>query len=147
MAVSKLLVTLFTCLYTPRARGDLRVPSAPTDALLEVVSGDSLSMTWASPMTDGGAAVQSSAAGVVSRWGSPPMARPVVLLRYQIEWDTNPGTAEVQTVTTSTYTGANELQTITTTAADVDEIQNARRPAFFFFTSENGPRARARARR
>ena len=59
MAVSKLLVTLFTCLYTPRARGDLRVPSAPTDALLEVVSGDSLSMTWASPMTDGGAAVQS----------------------------------------------------------------------------------------
>ena len=81
---------------------DLSVPSAPTDALLEVVSGDSLAMTWASPMTDGGAAVQS----------------------YQVEWDTNPGRAEVQTVTTSTFIGANELQTITTSAADVDEVQN-----------------------
>ncbi|KAH8092788.1 hypothetical protein JL720_4952 [Aureococcus anophagefferens] len=81
---------------------DLQVPSAPTDALLEVVSGDSLALAWASPMTDGGAAVQS----------------------YQVEWDTNPGRAEVQTVTTSTYIGANELQTISTSAADIDEIQN-----------------------
>ncbi|KAH8049142.1 hypothetical protein JL722_12143 [Aureococcus anophagefferens] len=81
---------------------DLQVPSAPTDALLEVVSGDSLALAWASPMTDGGAAVQS----------------------YQVEWDTDPGRAEVQTVTTSTYIGANELQTISTSAADIDEIQN-----------------------
>ena len=33
--------------------------------------------------------------------------------RYQVEWDV-PGVAEVQTVTTSTYLGANELQTIRT---------------------------------
>lgn len=89
---------------------DLQVPSAPTDALLEVVSGDSLALAWASPMTDGGAAVQS----------------------YQVEWDTNPGRAEVQTVTTSTYIGANELQTISTSARGV-LCREARVP---------GPRAR-----
>jgi hypothetical protein len=89
---------------------DLQVPSAPTDALLEVVSGDSLALAWASPMTDGGAAVQS----------------------YQVEWDTNPGRAEVQTVTTSTYIGANELQTIATSARGVPR-REARVP---------GPRSR-----
>ena len=45
---------------------------------------------------------------------------------YQVEWDTNPGVAEVQTVTTSTYLGANELQTIRTFGKDVDEIQLVR---------------------
>lgn len=40
-----------------------------------------------------------------------------------MEWDTNPGVQEVQTITTSTYTGANEVQSVTTSAQDVDEIQ------------------------
>ena len=58
------------------AAAELRVPSAPTDALLAIVGGDSVQTSWAPPLSDGGAAVQS----------------------YQVEWDTNPGVAEVQTV-------------------------------------------------
>ena len=41
------------------ARAELRVPSAPTDALLEIVGGDSVEVAWAPPLSDGGAAVQS----------------------------------------------------------------------------------------
>ena len=51
---------------------------------------------------------------------------PTQVQSYQVEWDTNPGVAEVQTVTTSTYLGANELQTIRTFGKDVDEIQLVR---------------------
>ena len=46
---------------------------------------------------------------------------------YQVEWDTNPGVAEVQTVTTSTYLGANELQTIRTFGKDLCGNQPVRR--------------------
>lgn len=46
-----------------------------------------------------------------------------LVLRSQIEWDTDPGVREVQSITTSTFTGPNEVQTITTSAADVDEVQ------------------------
>ena len=87
------------------ARAELRVPSAPTDALLEIVGGDSVEVAWAPPLSDGGAAIQS----------------------YQVEWDTNPGVAEVQTVTTSTYLGANELQTIRTFGKDLCGNQPVRR--------------------
>lgn len=58
-------------------------------------------MSFEAPLTDGGSAVQS----------------------YSLEWDTDPGVQEVQTITTSTYTDANEVQTITTTALDQDEVQ------------------------
>ena len=51
---------------------------------------------------------------------------PTQVQSYQVEWDTDPGVAEVQTVTTSTYLGANELQTIRTFGKDVDEIQLVR---------------------
>ena len=87
------------------ARAELRVPSAPTDALLEIVGGDSVEVAWAPPLSDGGAAIAS----------------------YQVEWDTNPGVAEVQTVTTSTYLGANELQTIRTFGKDLCGNQPVRR--------------------
>ena len=85
----------------PAAVGQLTVPGAPSAAELSVVSGESLRLEWVAPLTDGGAAVSS----------------------YQVEWDTNGGTQEVQAVTTANYVGANELQTITTTADDIDEIQ------------------------
>jgi hypothetical protein len=41
----------------------------------------------------------------------------------QIEWDTDPGVQEVQAITTSTYTGPNEIQSITTSATPVNEKQ------------------------
>lgn len=41
----------------------------------------------------------------------------------QIEWDTDPGTREVQWIKTYADTGPNEIQSITTTADDVDEVQ------------------------
>ena len=40
-----------------------------------------------------------------------------------MEWDTDPGVQEVQTLTTATYAGANEIQSITTSAAHVQEQQ------------------------
>ena len=40
------------------ARAELRVPSAPTDALLEIVGGDSVEVAWAPPLSDGGAALK-----------------------------------------------------------------------------------------
>lgn len=45
------------------------------------------------------------------------------LLFLQVEWDTDPGTREVQWVKTYADTGPNEIQSITTTADDVDEVQ------------------------
>ncbi|CAM9768704.1 unnamed protein product, partial [Sphacelaria rigidula] len=41
----------------------------------------------------------------------------------QVEWDTDPGTREIQWIKTYADTTPNEIQSITTTADDVDEIQ------------------------
>ena len=54
------------------AHAELRVPSAPTDALLEIVGGDSVEVAWAPPLSDGGAAVQSRVAIKILR---PPRHR------------------------------------------------------------------------
>ena len=54
------------------ARAELRVPSAPTDALLEIVGGDSVEVAWAPPLSDGGAAVRSRAESKILR---PPRHR------------------------------------------------------------------------
>ena len=40
-----------------------------------------------------------------------------------MEWDTDPGVQEVQTITTSTYVGANEVQTIATKLPGQNEVQ------------------------
>ena len=47
----------------------------------------------------------------------------------QVEWDSDPGNQEIQTITTSTFTGPNEIISITTSAADVDEVQEIRTTA------------------
>lgn len=47
----------------------------------------------------------------------------ILPLRGQVEWDTDPGTREVQRIHTYADTGPNEVQSITTTADDVDEVQ------------------------
>ena len=73
----------------------------PVGVALQVLSGSDVQVTFEPPLTDGGAAVQS----------------------YNVEWDTDPGEQELQTITTSTYTGANEVQTLSTSAFDEDEVQ------------------------
>ncbi|CAM9541561.1 unnamed protein product, partial [Phaeothamnion confervicola] len=40
-----------------------------------------------------------------------------------IDWDTEPGVREVQSVRSFADTGPNEIQTVTITAADIDEVQ------------------------
>ena len=77
------------------------MPDVPASADLSVVSGSALQLDFEAPLTDGGAAVQ----------------------EYLVEWDTDPGEQEIQTVTTTTYIGANEVQTLTSTAFDEDEVQ------------------------
>jgi hypothetical protein len=83
------------------ANAQLSIPDAPTSVALDVLSGSEVRVSFESPLSDGGSAVQS----------------------YSVEWDTDPGVQEVQAISTSTYTDANEIQVITTTAADQDEIQ------------------------
>jgi hypothetical protein len=43
---------------------------------------------------------------------------------YRVDWDTNSGVLEVQTLRTTTSTGPNEIQSFTTSATDVDEMQS-----------------------
>ena len=45
------------------------------------------------------------------------------ILSYEVDWDTNPGVREVQTITTSTYLGPNEIQEVVTSATTIEEIQ------------------------
>jgi hypothetical protein len=96
------------------ASATLIVPDAPASADLTVYSGEELRMDWSAPLSDGGSAVHS----------------------YQVEWDSDPGTAEVQLITTSTYTHANEVQTITSYADDVSEVQTVTTSADSAGTSE-----------
>jgi hypothetical protein len=42
---------------------------------------------------------------------------------YKVEYDTDPGVQEVQSITTSTYTYANEIQSVTISAEDINEKQ------------------------
>ena len=76
------------------------VPSQPF-LDLTVISGDAIRADFFSPLSDGGSAIHS----------------------YKVEWDTDPGLPEIQTLTTSTYTGPNEIQSITTYASDINEVQ------------------------
>ena len=77
------------------------VPGAPQSLGLTVLSNDTIEASFTAPLSDGGAAITS----------------------YRVDWDTAPGTREVQVVSSSINTGPNEIQTIFTTCADVDEIQ------------------------
>jgi len=76
------------------------IPTAPF-LDLTVQSQSSIYSNFSAPLSDGGSAINS----------------------YKLEWDTDPGVQEVQSITTSTYVGANEIQSITTTAPDINEVQ------------------------
>ena len=78
----------------------LETPSAPF-LDLTVLSGDSIQANFSAPLSDGGAAIHS----------------------YKLDWDTDPGTQEVQYITTATDIGPNEIQVVTTTATDVNAVQ------------------------
>jgi hypothetical protein len=94
----QILLSLF--LATVVGTLSLSAPSAPF-LDLTVISGDSVVTSFNSPFTDGGSAIYS----------------------YQVDWDTDPGSAEIQTITTSNYIGPNEIQTIATYAEDINEVQ------------------------
>jgi hypothetical protein len=88
----------------------LQTPSAPfvdltvlsSDAIRANFSaGNELNTDKSTLVTDGGSAIHS----------------------YKVEWDSDPGVQEVQTIVTSTYIGANEVQTISTKADKKNEIQ------------------------
>jgi len=77
------------------------VPAAP--ALVQVVpfNQSSLQVDITPPLTDGGQEVTA----------------------YEIQWDTEPGIREIQTISTQVTTGPNEIQSITITATHIDEVQ------------------------
>jgi len=83
------------------------VPGPPASVDLTVLTGETIQVNFTAPLSDGGAPVSA----------------------YKVEWDTDPGTQEIQTVTTSTFTGPNEIQSITTSAPDINEIQQIRTTA------------------
>ncbi|CAN0319926.1 unnamed protein product, partial [Hapterophycus canaliculatus] len=96
-----LAIPAFTTAALALGVSAVSVPEAPARVDLDVMSGDEVAVTFSAPLSDGGSAVQS----------------------YEVEWDTDPGTREVQWVKTYADTGPNEVQSITTTADDVDETQ------------------------
>jgi len=74
---------------------------------MNAISDSEIQVDFAPPSSDGGSHVTS----------------------YKVEWDTDPGNQEIQTITTSTFTGPNEIISISTSAADVDEVQEIRTTA------------------
>lgn len=74
---------------------------------LFATSGSSLRVDWTPPLSDGGSQVTS----------------------YKVEWDTNPGVREIQTIKTSAFVGPNEVQQIVSSASHVDEVQVIRTTA------------------
>jgi len=82
----------------------LSPPTIPLAVMTEIYSDTQQLVSFAPPTSDGGASITS----------------------YTIEWDTDPGTPEIQEITTTTNIGPNEIQTITTTATHRDEVQVVR---------------------
>eukprot|EP01036_Dinobryon_divergens_P022354 gene22354-30602_t len=78
------------------------VPSAPL-LNLSVISNSAIVSSILPPLSDGGSAISS----------------------YKLEWDTDPGVQEIQTITTSVYTGPNEVQSVTTSATSKSEAVQA----------------------
>ncbi len=99
------LLALFLALFlvTMWGAAALEVPSAPF-VDLAVLGSDLIAVNFSAPLSDGGSAINS----------------------YKVEWDTDPGVHEVQTITTSTYVGPNEIQSVTLVAPDINEVQTIR---------------------
>ena len=76
------------------------VPERPFLELSQI-NGNSALATLGPPVSDG---------------GSP-------ILSYEVDWDTNPGRREVQSITTSVFLGPNEIQSVTTKAMAIEEVQ------------------------
>ena len=76
------------------------VPAAPTLVQVVPFNQSSLQVDITPPLTDGGQEVTA-----------------------EIQWDTEPGIREIQTISTQVTTGPNEIQSITTTATHIDEVQ------------------------
>jgi hypothetical protein len=82
-------------------------PSEPTAAAINILGATELELTFEPSITDGGSEITS----------------------YAIEWDTEPGIDEQQTIQLQTWIGPNEIQTITTKATHRDEVQVVRSTA------------------
>ena len=77
-----------------------QVPSAPF-VNLNVLTNSAVGVTVDLPIADGGSAINS----------------------YVVEWDTNPGVREIQTIQTTTVNGSYEIQSLTTSAMARPEVQ------------------------
>ena len=80
------------------------------NVMLSVLSESELQVQWDAPTPSG---VTSSSDEVHS---------------YRIEWDSNPGTREIQVIKSSVDASAHEIQAITTTADHLDEVQGNLKP-------------------
>ena len=88
----------------PTAMPAITEPGEPEAVTLHVKSGAELVVDFASPVSDGGSQITS----------------------FKVEWDTNPGVREVQEITTTVFTGPNEIQLVRATATAIDEVQVVR---------------------
>ena len=91
-----LLAAIALCLTAAQSQ----IPSTPF-VQLNVLSNSAVGVNVSLPISDGGSAINS----------------------YVVEWDTNPGVREVQTVQTTTVNGSFEVQQLTTTALVRPEVQ------------------------
>ena len=86
---------------TPHTRARA-VPGPPAAATVTTWSGTELFTQFVPPLSDGGSQVTG----------------------YRIDWDTNPGNFEVQTLTTTPNLGPNEIQSLTLSATHIPEVQS-----------------------
>ena len=98
---------VMTASTVPTVMPAITEPDEPEAVTLHVKSGSELVVDFATPVSDGGSQITS----------------------FKVEWDTNPGTREVQEITTSVFTGPNEIQLVRTTATAIDEVQVVRTSA------------------
>ena len=103
------LLVVCSCFYTCFAASETTVtaPSAPTAAQTRVMGATELELTFEPPLSDGGSEVTS----------------------YSLEWDTEPGVDEQQSIQLQSWIGPNEIQTITTSSIHRDEVQVVRSTA------------------
>jgi len=100
LLVQKFGLILLICSLFVISVSSVDVPTSPF-LDLTVISDSSIKASISPPLSDGGASINS----------------------YKIDWDSDPGKHEIQTIQTSTYLGANEIQSITTSALIRPEIQ------------------------
>ncbi|RYG67139.1 hypothetical protein EON64_08110, partial [archaeon] len=88
-----------------------------------VTSQSSIYANFSPPLSNGGSPIYSYKVKSYILPCRSTYSLILIFLYLQLEWDTDPGVQEVQTIKTNLYLGPNEVQSITTSATVIPEVQ------------------------